>query len=208
MLCGFLTGFIHRWQWPDRLAALGCPSAAEFDALARRSAARLAARREACGALALLGASAGDCGGEAAVDARSAGKGVDLRRGLFAEALALWRAVWPRAQLLVLRVEDYARDPRAFLLRVFRHLGLDDDEGAAVEEGRWQTMLSEDRSAFFPALLPLPELPTGVGSFYSRPTDKEPMLPRTRRFLVHLFRPFNERLAEMLDDEGFLWKDQ
>ena len=72
----------------------------------------------------------------------------------------------------------------------------------------WAALLAEDRSAYFPSLLlPLPAPPTGVGSFFARPADTQAMLPRTRQFLARPFKPFNEQLAKMLGDDGFLWND-
>ncbi len=57
------------------------------------------------------------------------------RRGDYENCLARWRSVFPEEQLLVLECEDISRDPRALLMRVARHIGIDPDFfNAAPEE--------------------------------------------------------------------------
>lgn len=40
----------------------------------------------------------------------------------------------------------------------------------------------------------------------SEQTMRGPMLPETRKLLDDLYRPFNEKLADLLDDQRFLWQ--
>lgn len=50
--------------------------------------------------------------------------------GLYAEPVRVWRALFPREQLLLLTTEELMEQPREELLRLFEHIGVGDVSGA------------------------------------------------------------------------------
>ncbi|KAK4538734.1 hypothetical protein CDCA_CDCA20G4759 [Cyanidium caldarium] len=65
-----------------------------------------------------------------------------LSIGFYSLYLRAWYALWPPEQVLVVFIEDYDRDPQAFMERVFRFLGMqvaDDDDGRQMP---WRYILA------------------------------------------------------------------
>lgn len=46
-----------------------------------------------------------------------------------------------------------------------------------------------------------------VSQVRNKNTKKKEMLPETRQILEEFYRPFNEKLADVLNDKRWLWKD-
>ncbi|XP_078079505.1 carbohydrate sulfotransferase 15-like [Mustelus asterias] len=110
---------------------------------------------------------------------------VRLQIGLYAVFLWDWYAVYNQNQFLILRLEEHAANLKKSMHRVFEFLSLGN--------------LTEQQEA---AIINNPASNT------RRPKDKSlgPMLPETRRILENFYRPFNEKLALLLDDDSFLWE--
>ncbi|XP_072771144.1 carbohydrate sulfotransferase 15-like isoform X1 [Nerophis lumbriciformis] len=111
---------------------------------------------------------------------------VRLNLGLYIVFLLDWLSVFPREQILVLRLEDYATNLEGTLDEVFSFL----EAGPLPKEAK-------------AALVQRPSSNT------RRAADKNlgPMLPCTRRLLGDFHQPFNHKLASVLQDQVFLWSD-
>lgn len=109
---------------------------------------------------------------------------VRLQVGLYVVFLLDWLSVFSRDQLLVLRLEDHASNPALSMNRIFRFLRL----GAPSDHRQRQI---RKRPA----------------SNTRRASDRDlgPMRPVTRELLTVFYSPFNQRLAEVLQDETFTW---
>ncbi|XP_016329266.1 carbohydrate sulfotransferase 15-like [Sinocyclocheilus anshuiensis] len=109
---------------------------------------------------------------------------VRLQVGLYVVYLLDWMSVFSRDQLLVLRLEDHASNPELSMSRIFRFLRL----GA----------LSDQRQR---------QISKRPASNTRHPSDRDlgPMRPITRELLTLFYAPFNQRLAEVLQDESFTW---
>ncbi|XP_072524004.1 carbohydrate sulfotransferase 15-like [Salminus brasiliensis] len=110
---------------------------------------------------------------------------VRLQVGLYVVYVLDWLSVFGRDQLLVLRLEDHAADRRLSMHRVFQFLHLGP--------------LSVQKEA---------EISKRPASNTRRLADKNlgPMLPLTRELLSGFYSPFNRKLADVLQDDAFLWK--
>jgi hypothetical protein len=82
-------------------------------------------------------------------------------------------------QFLVVRLEDYEGDPRAYMGAVFRFLGLGEPED-------WTEVLRKVH-------------------FNSHKVPRDPILPQTEDLLRDFFRPYNALLSRALGDDKFLW---
>ncbi|KAG2452263.1 hypothetical protein HYH02_003287 [Chlamydomonas schloesseri] len=107
-----------------------------------------------------------------------------LVKGMYAEFVDAWTAVFPRQQLLFLRTEDYKAAPREHLQAVMKFLGMrelsDSETGSLMRLRRFNAQ-----------------------------SEKYPrMWPRSRKLLEEFYRPFNEKLAALMgNDPRFLWAD-
>lgn len=111
---------------------------------------------------------------------------VRLHLGLYIVFLLDWLTVFHREQILVLQLEDYAANLKVTIKKVFDFLNLGP--------------LSERAEA---ALTQLPMSNT------RRTADKNlgPMLPATKDLLREFYQPFNQKLADVLENSCFLWSD-
>ncbi|XP_059386343.1 carbohydrate sulfotransferase 15 [Carassius carassius] len=109
---------------------------------------------------------------------------VRLQVGLYVVFILDWLSVFSRDQLLVLRLEDHALNPELSMSRIFRFLRL----GA----------LSDQRQR---------QISKRPASNTRRASDRDlgPMRAVTRDLLSLFYSPFNQRLAEVLQDESFTW---
>ncbi|XP_066520738.1 carbohydrate sulfotransferase 15-like [Hoplias malabaricus] len=109
---------------------------------------------------------------------------VRLHVGVYVVYVLDWLSVFGRDQLLVLRLEDHSADPRLSMHKVFQFLDL--------------RPLSEQKEA---------EIRKRPASNTRRLADKNlgPMLPLTREILSDFYRPFNRKLADVLQHDSFLW---
>uniref|UniRef100_A0A061RGM4 N-acetylgalactosamine 4-sulfate 6-O-sulfotransferase n=2 Tax=Tetraselmis sp. GSL018 TaxID=582737 RepID=A0A061RGM4_9CHLO len=104
-----------------------------------------------------------------------------LIKGMYVEFLDDWVKHFPREQLLFLRNEDYAAATKEHLTAVFSFLGLREPA-----ESEWASINS------------LPK---------RNQQEKDGMLPETRAMLEKFYKPFNNRLADALNDNRFTWKE-
>ncbi|XP_067092715.1 carbohydrate sulfotransferase 15-like [Osmerus mordax] len=111
---------------------------------------------------------------------------VRLSLGLYIIYLLDWLTVFHKDQILILRLEDYAANLRTSMHRVFDFLSL--------------SPLSEHRELLL-AKKPM--------SNTRRAQDRSlgPMLALTRSILQRFYQPFNQHLAQLLDNQAFLWTD-
>ncbi|KAG7494465.1 hypothetical protein JOB18_031148 [Solea senegalensis] len=97
-----------------------------------------------------------------------------------------WLTVFPREQILILRYEDYATNAEVELKKVFDFLRLD------------PLTLEQEKKVF-------------KKKIYNTQEDQYekigPMLPTTKHLLRELYRPFNNKLASLLENEAFLWNE-
>lgn len=99
-----------------------------------------------------------------------------LARGIYADQLERWLAVFPREQFLILRSEDLYENPRAIVQQTLRFLQPD-----------------------CPDTWALPEYKKYNDTSYQR------MEPELRQRLTDFFRPHNQRLARLLGRD-FGWE--
>ncbi|KAI8520556.1 Carbohydrate sulfotransferase 15 [Branchiostoma belcheri] len=111
-------------------------------------------------------------------------RSVRLQLGLYEVYLRDWFSVFPPDQILVQRLEDHSKDPRATMTRVFEFLQLGPVKG-------------KSQKAIF-------SLKKGHAR-KSKDVRLGPMLPKTRQILDEFYRPHNRRLAALLNDTRFLW---
>ncbi|XP_061693340.1 carbohydrate sulfotransferase 15-like [Syngnathoides biaculeatus] len=111
---------------------------------------------------------------------------VRLNLGIYIVFLLDWLTVFHREQILILRLEDYAANLQGTLKKVFDFLNLgpfpEQVEMALTERPLSNTRRAADRS---------------LG----------PMLPSTLDLLWEFHRPFNRKLASVLDNSDFLWSN-
>ncbi|XP_035665240.1 carbohydrate sulfotransferase 15-like [Branchiostoma floridae] len=110
---------------------------------------------------------------------------VRLRLGLYDVYLRDWFHIFPRDQILVQRLEDRSRDPRGTMMRVLEFLQLGPVESKSQENAIFTLNKKHVR----------------------KPKDARvgPMLPKTQRMLNEFYRPYNQQLADLLNDKRFLW---
>ncbi|KAM6956540.1 carbohydrate sulfotransferase 15-like [Aplochiton taeniatus] len=111
---------------------------------------------------------------------------VRLNLGVYFVLLLDWLSVFRNEQILVLRLEDYGANLKPTMQKVFNFLDL----GPLLPSR--EAMVTKRQV-----------------SNTRRAADKRlgPMLPATRGLLRDFHRPFNHKLALVLDDQAFHWED-
>ncbi|XP_056433799.1 carbohydrate sulfotransferase 15-like isoform X1 [Gadus chalcogrammus] len=104
--------------------------------------------------------------------------------GLYVVFLLDWLTIFHRDQLLVLRLEDHALNRKYTMKRVFDFLHL----GPLTEQQEAEITQS-------PASNTRKEANRNLG----------PMLASTRDLLQDFYKPFNQKLAQVLHNNSFLW---
>ncbi|XP_053730324.1 carbohydrate sulfotransferase 15-like [Synchiropus splendidus] len=111
---------------------------------------------------------------------------VRLHLGMYVVFLLDWLTVFHRDQVLVLRLEDYAVSFKKCMKKVTDFLALGPlskpEEASLTDQPMYNSRREKDRQ---------------LG----------PMLPTTRTLLREYYKPFNQKLARVLDDAVFLWSD-
>ncbi|PVD24222.1 hypothetical protein C0Q70_14692 [Pomacea canaliculata] len=110
---------------------------------------------------------------------------VRLLEGLYPVYLEDWLRIFRRDQIMVFRNEDYAEDIKGHIEAAFNFLDL-----APLNDTLMAAIAEHDSS--------------NVGVNYG---VVGPMLPETIAVLNEFYEPFIHRLAELLQDNKFLWKD-
>ncbi|ELT93152.1 hypothetical protein CAPTEDRAFT_74042, partial [Capitella teleta] len=104
---------------------------------------------------------------------------VILKAGLYYIYLKDWLEVFPRAQVHLVRFEDYIGDRDNVIDQLFTFLGLDTSYKVCTKD----TIVNEGKTK----------------------KHHEPMRNDTREILQKFYGPWNEKLAHLLDDDAFLW---
>ncbi|KAE8590172.1 hypothetical protein XENTR_v10017967 [Xenopus tropicalis] len=112
---------------------------------------------------------------------------VRLQVGLYVVFLWDWLSLYNMEQFLVLRLEDYSLRVLHSMRRVFSFLELEP--------------LREEQEA---------TITQSPASNSRRPEDCSlgPMYPQTKQLLRNFYRPYNQRLSQLLRDDAFLWEAQ
>ncbi|XP_072179815.1 carbohydrate sulfotransferase 15-like [Diadema setosum] len=108
---------------------------------------------------------------------------VRVTLGLYSVLLSDWLEVFPRDQILVLRLRDWNANCIGLLPTIFQFL--------EIEELPKESIV---------------RLCTRVTRNVNK-RRKAPMLQKTAQILRDFFRPYNEELATLLQDKRFLWLD-
>lgn len=104
---------------------------------------------------------------------------VRLGLGIYYAHMQRWLSVFPHDQILPIRMEDLVSDPVRTMNNIWSFLGVP----------------STDK------LVPI-EKKVNRGKTGGEFT----ILPETRKVLIDFFEPYNLMLANLLDDQGYLWK--
>ncbi|KAK6183682.1 hypothetical protein SNE40_011112 [Patella caerulea] len=97
-----------------------------------------------------------------------------------------WLKVFEKDRFLIIKNEEYSKDIKTHIQRVFQYLGLDtlsDEEMEKIAKKSRKNVNFMKKKA--------------IG----------PMWQETRQILDDLYRSYNEELAELLEDNEYLWKD-
>ncbi|XP_078698860.1 carbohydrate sulfotransferase 15-like isoform X2 [Branchiostoma floridae x Branchiostoma belcheri] len=108
-----------------------------------------------------------------------------LRLGLYEVYLRDWFSIFPRDQILVQRLEDRSKDLKVTIAEVFKFLQLETVSNKAKNATIFGSQKGKSRKPEYVSM--------------------GPMLPKTRQVLDRFYRPYNRRLAELLNNTGFLW---
>uniref|UniRef100_UPI00358F2E9D carbohydrate sulfotransferase 15 n=1 Tax=Myxine glutinosa TaxID=7769 RepID=UPI00358F2E9D len=109
---------------------------------------------------------------------------VRLRIGLYVVFLLDWLSTFPQEQMIVLCLEDFSKNPVVFIRKITNFLQL-----GPVDEMTLYAMISAR-----PANSRKPHAKT-LGD----------MLPETKKMLNEFYTPFNQKLAQLFNDDSFNW---
>lgn len=107
--------------------------------------------------------------------------------GMYYIHIRKWLQVFPREQFLFLRMEDFSAGPDAVIQQVTEFLGLSEFTPEQKEE-----LFAHKEN---------------VNVHAQQQDGNFEMRSDTRRHVTDFFRPYNEKLAELLGDPRFLWND-
>ncbi|KAL6759191.1 hypothetical protein V8C86DRAFT_1350553 [Haematococcus lacustris] len=105
-----------------------------------------------------------------------------LVKGMYSEFLGDWLRRFPRDQLLFLRNEDYKLAQKEHMDAVFQFLGM-----RALSPSEWNTVMA------------MPPRNKNSNKY-------EKMWPQSRALLQEFYAPFNRKLADLLQDDRYLWQ--
>ena len=106
---------------------------------------------------------------------------VRLSIGIYVVHIKKWLQFFPIKNFLFIRMEDLSKHPEDIILSITNFLGIERSPEAISE------ILKQHKNAH----------PSGV----------QPMDSRTLTLLEDFYRPYNEELAHLLNNNSFLWKD-
>lgn len=106
-----------------------------------------------------------------------------LAIGMYAVFLEKWLEHFRPSQFLVVRLEDYDKDPKAYMKRIFTFLGVSDPDFSD-----WSGILNKHKANEYHA-------------------HREAILEETETLLRSFYAPYNKILSTLLDDERFQWTD-
>jgi hypothetical protein len=99
--------------------------------------------------------------------------------GLYVLFIEKWLEHFSPDQFLVVRLEDYEQDPRAYMTTLFNFLGLDEPQ-------EWSKILRHVH-------------------LNQHKAPREPLYEDTETILRAFYKPYNELLSQLLDNKKFLW---
>ncbi|XP_063819375.1 carbohydrate sulfotransferase 15-like [Pseudophryne corroboree] len=110
---------------------------------------------------------------------------VRLQVGLYVVYLWDWLSVFDPDQFLILRLEDHAANISQSMRLVYKFLSLgplSDEQAASIAHKQ--------------------------ASNSRRPDDRNlgPMLPHTRQLLLDFYRPYNQKLSQVLANNAYMWE--
>lgn len=110
-----------------------------------------------------------------------------LRVGLYVIYLRDWLKVFPREQILILRLEDYSKDLAGVIKTVFTFLKLRKLNNTEFNHVIHVPIANERKNK-----------------------DKQvgQMLDKTKQLLREFYQPYNKELATLLGDDRFLWNPE
>ncbi|XP_019616722.1 PREDICTED: carbohydrate sulfotransferase 15-like [Branchiostoma belcheri] len=111
---------------------------------------------------------------------------VRLRLGLYEVYLRDWLSIFSRDQILVQRLEDYSKDLRTTMTEVFKFLDLGPVKEKAEQDAIFTSNTQRSQTKSYDK----------IGQ----------MLPKTRKVLNKFYKPYNQRLAALLNNTDFLWQ--
>nr|KAG5708482.1 hypothetical protein BaRGS_026209 [Batillaria attramentaria] len=110
---------------------------------------------------------------------------IRLNEGLYSVYVEDWLRIFKREQIMVIRNEDYSENVEGTMISAFIWLGM-----APLTDAQLKPIVEH--------------VSVNTGQNYG---VVGPMLPETIEILNEFYAPFNARLAELLEDDRFLWKD-
>ncbi|KAK7499489.1 hypothetical protein BaRGS_00009141 [Batillaria attramentaria] len=128
---------------------------------------------------------------------------IRLNEGLYSVYVEDWLRIFKREQIMVIRNEDYSENVEGTMISAFIWLGM---APLTVTDNNHDGLLLFTTAPLTDAQLkPIVEhVSVNTGQNYG---VVGPMLPETIEILNEFYAPFNARLAELLEDDRFLWKD-
>ncbi|KAH9496541.1 Carbohydrate sulfotransferase 15 [Bulinus truncatus] len=105
--------------------------------------------------------------------------------GLYYVFVSEWLQRVPRDRLLILRTEDYGKNVTTTVQQAFRFLQLPQVSPKALNKIEALLRSNENKAR----------------------REKVPMLPDSRRLLSEFYEPYNRKLAQLLGDDRFTWRD-
>ncbi|HEX6995191.1 MAG TPA: sulfotransferase [Gammaproteobacteria bacterium] len=135
-----------------------------------------------------------------------------IREGFYAEHLSRYYALFPRENILVLLYDDLVADPKAFLERIYRFLGVDPGFESPAMDARinmaaGKKLLARSKSLWYLSRaltrLDAHRLAERVCKLNARPEPR--MSDETRRMLVDVYREPNEKLERLLGRDLSHW---
>lgn len=120
------------------------------------------------------------------IDNRKCGY-IEFADSIYYVTLKEWLQVIPMEKFLFLRTEDLASDPVSTAQRIFEFLELEEMESYVLEMGIATLGRSNEQDYIHEGNLTI--------------------TPKARRILDEFLEPFNQKLAKLLNDDKFLWKD-
>jgi len=137
-----------------------------------------------------------------------------IREGFYADHLERYYALFPAESILVLLYDDLVADPKGFLRRIYRFLGVDPEFESPSAEARINMAVGKKHLARSSALwylsralsrLDMHRLSERIRRLNSRP---EPgMSEETRRRLIETYREPNARLERMIGRDLRHWSE-
>jgi Sulfotransferase domain len=95
-----------------------------------------------------------------------------------------WLEQFDMSQFLIVRLEDYDKDPVKYMQRVLDFLDL-----SQPSERKWASIVSDEHA--------------NVAH-----RKHHPMLNETKKLLNEFYRPYNQYLAKLTGNNDFLWEDE